>query len=119
MRMWIKQLLALLLVVQIVLLPLQGASAGLFDMADSMHDIHQMERVLSVDNTASMDCMQKHDMSSNHCSDHSCPSCQCASCLLIPMFSTAVNSHNVSRSFQILLQLLSPSLDGLYRPPRA
>jgi len=117
--MWIKQMLGFLLMVQLALLPFQSVSAGLFDMADSMHDIHQMERVLSVDNMASMDCMQEHDMSSGHCSDHSCPSCQCASCLLIPVLSIAVNSHSVSRSFQILLQPLSPSLDGLYRPPRA
>jgi len=116
MRRWIKQMVAFFVMAQLALLPLQGASAMLF--AATMDDLPQMESV-SVDAMAAMGCAEEHDMSAGHCHNHSCPSCHCASCLLHPILFVAFNSYHQVRSVVVLPRPISPSLDGLYRPPRA
>jgi len=117
--MWIKQMVAFFVMAQLALLPLQAASAMLF-VATTMDDMPPMESVsVSADAMAAMGCAEEHDMSAGHCHNHSCPSCHCASCLLHPMLFIAPNPYHRVRSVAALPRPISPSLDALYRPPRA
>ncbi|MDQ7075888.1 MAG: hypothetical protein Q9O24_12250 [Gammaproteobacteria bacterium] len=123
MKIWIKQVLGFVLVLQLVLLPHQGAFANLFELPSAAMSMEQMQRIDVAAKDAgmmnAMDCMQEHNMSGGDCTDHNCPSCQCASCLLLPLFQPQVHLYNsVLAARFILHDFSSLALEGLYRPPR-
>ncbi|MDQ7017271.1 MAG: hypothetical protein Q9N68_12935 [Gammaproteobacteria bacterium] len=123
MKRWVKQVLGIVLALQLVLLPHQGAFAHLFELPSAAMSMEQMQRIDVAAKDAgmmnAMDCMQEHNINSGDCANHSCPSCQCASCLLLPLFQLKIHSYNSVFAAQFILHDFSSlALEGLYRPPR-
>ena len=113
---------AILLSLLLVLIPMQGAVAGVL-FSDQSVD-HSAHSSMDMDNKVALSCCDGHtDCSSNNpCNADECSSGHCATCVVAGILGYSKVPPIISNQKIYFLSnhsILSKSLSTLYRPPRA
>jgi len=113
---------AILLSLLLVLMPMQGAVAGLL-FSDQSVD-HSAHLSMDMDNEVAMSCCDDHTDCSinNSCNADKCSSGHCATCVVAGILCNSKVppiTSNQKVYFSSNYPILSKSLSILYRPPRA
>ena len=116
-----RQSAAILLSLLLVLLPMQGAFAGILSMDHSDEAVsHSM---VDMDHETSMSCCDGHEdcTANNICSANDCTSGHCATCVTGIVGDSKVSSNTSCQEKYVSLKhsVSSKALSSLYRPPRA
>ena len=113
---------AILLSLLLVLMPIQGAVAGVL-FSDQSVD-HSAHSLMNVDTEVAVSCCDGHTdcFSNNTCNADECSSGHCATCVVAGILGdpdVSVSTSNQNTYFSSHNPILSKSLSSIYHPPRA
>lgn len=116
-----SQSAAILLSLLLVLLPMQGAFAGILSLDHS--DEAMSHSMMDMDHETSISCCDGHEdcTANNTCSANDCTSGHCATCVTGILGDSKVSSNTSCQANYVSLNhsVSSKVLSSLFRPPRA